>query len=76
MNGAKRQVSFRVDEETAKAMEAAAANDGIKELGPFCRLLVEWAFGHYQKVQSWSLLKECEVHYARLEAANKKRGPR
>ncbi len=69
MNGAKRQVSFRIDEEVAKEMEAAAAiNEVSGELGPFCRKLVEWAFKHYQKAQSWSSLKKCEVRYARVRA--------
>jgi len=68
MNGAKRQVSFRLDEEVAKAMEAAAATNEVSgELGPFCRKLVEWAFTHYRKAQSWSSLKDCEVRYARVK---------
>src|SRR5437016_14559882 len=44
MNGEK-QVSFRLDEEVAKEMKAAAAtNEVTGELGPFCRKLAEWAF--------------------------------
>jgi hypothetical protein len=66
MNWPTRQISYRIDENTAKRMKAAAMNDGIRELGPFCRLLVEWAFEHYQRAGSLSLLKKSRMEYARL----------
>ena len=61
-----RQVSFRIDEATAKLMKTAAREDGRRELGPFCRLLVEWAFPHYLKAKSLSMLKKSKMNYARV----------
>jgi hypothetical protein len=67
MNEPTRQVSFRIDEDAARQMKAAAMNDGIRELGPFCRLLMEWAFGHYKKAKSLYLLKQTIVEYPRMK---------
>ena len=66
MNGEKRQVSFRLDEEVAKEMKAAAATNEVSgDLGPFCQKLAEWAFGHYQKAKSLYQLRQCEVRFPR-----------
>ena len=47
-------------------MKAAARIDGIRELGPFCRALVEWAFPHFLKAKSLSMLKKSKMEYAKI----------
>ena len=62
-----RQVSYRIDEETAREMKAAAENNGIGSLGPFNRALMEWAYGHYKQAKSLYLLKKSSVEYPRMK---------
>jgi len=63
----KKQISFRIDAQIADEMKAAAAEDGIHELGPFTRELVEWAFGYRKKATALFLLKKAKVQFPQLK---------
>ena len=61
MNGKKKQVCFRIDETTVEEMQRAAAEEGLRGLGPFCRELMKWAFAHYKQATSLFILKQAKV---------------
>jgi predicted DNA-binding protein len=63
-----RQICFRVPVEKAERIKAAAMKEGIREMGPFCRELIEWAFEHYEDATSLYLLKRARVDVPRLDA--------
>lgn len=57
----------------AAKIEAAAMKEGIREMGPFWRELMEWAFEHSEDETSLFLLKRAGVKIPQLER-NGRRG--
>jgi hypothetical protein len=62
-----RQICFRVPVEKAARVKAAAMREGIREMGPFCRELVEWAFEHYEEALSLFMLRASSLEVPRLK---------
>jgi predicted DNA-binding protein len=63
-----KQICFRVPVEKAAKIKAAAMKEGIREMAPFCRELIEWAFDHYEDATSLYLLKRARVEIPQLDA--------
>jgi hypothetical protein len=53
--------------EKAARIKAAAMKEGIREMGPFCRELIEWAFEHYEDARSLYMLRISTLDVPRLK---------